>query len=73
MADYRQGRNPIGAMSAEQRAAAIEKAEIQRIRIVELLEERMQDFARLSGKKSLGKRKYRIGKAPNDWKKKNKL
>lgn len=73
MADYRQGRNPIGPMSAEQRAAAIERAEIQRIHIVELLEERMQDFARLSGKKSLGKRKHRVGKAPNDWKKKNKL
>lgn len=73
MADNKYGQRPIGSMSAEQRVAAIERAEIQRLRVIEALEERMQEFAKESGKRALGKRKYRVGKAPNDWKKKNKL
>ena len=73
MADNKYGQKPVRAMSAEQRASAIEKAETERIHIVEKLEEKMREFAKISGKKSLGKRKMRVGKAPNDWKKKNKL
>ena len=64
---------PLGAMSDEQRTTAIEKAEHERLRIVEKLEERMREFARISGRRQLGRRKTRIGRAPNDWKKKNKL
>lgn len=73
MADNKYGNRPIGAMSAEQRAAAIERAEIQRLRVIEAIEEKMREFAKESGRKPLGKRKFRVGKAPNDWKKKNKL
>ncbi len=64
---------PLGAMSDEQRTTAIERAELERIRIVEKLEERMREFAKMSGRGRLGRRKTRVGRAPNDWKKKNKL
>ena len=73
MADYNYSHKPIQAMTQEDRAIAIEKAEAERLRVVEALEEKMREFAKLSGKKALAKRKNPVGKAPNDWKKKNKL
>ena len=73
MAGYNYSHKPIQSMTQEDRAAAIEKTEAARLRVVEALEEKMKEFAKLSGKKALGKRKAPVGKAPNDWKKKNKL
>lgn len=63
----------IRSMTEDERALAIEKAEIKRLQIIESLEEKVSQFAKLSGKGKLGKRKFAIGKGPHDWKKKNKL
>ena len=60
-------------MTEEQNSAAIERAEIERLHVVERLEEKMREFAKISGKPLLAKRKWHVGKAPNDWKKKKKL
>lgn len=73
MADYNYDQKPVSAMTQEQRADAIEKAETERLRIVASLEEKMKEYGKIIGKKSLFKRKGEVGKAPNDWKKKNKL
>ena len=72
MADNRFDR-PIGAMAQEQRSAAIEKAESERLRIISSIEEKMKEFSKATGKRSLAKRKAAVGKAPNDWKKKGNL
>ena len=65
--------NNIRSMTDDDRAHAIEKAELKRLHIVEMLEEKTAEFARLSGKRKLAKRNAAVGKAPQDWKKKNKL
>lgn len=68
MAEY-----DIRSMTPEEREAAIERLELERLSTVSALEKKMQEFAALSGKRVLGKRKSKVGKAPNDYKGKKKL
>lgn len=73
MADNKYGKKSVGGATQEQRMAAIEKAETERLRIIASLEEKMKEYAKATGKKSLTRRKAPVGKAPNDWKKNGKL
>ena len=68
MADYN-----MNAMTDEEREAAIEKLESERLSVVLALESVMKEFARETGRRSLGKRRFKVGKAPNDWRGKKKI
>ncbi|MBQ1260622.1 MAG: hypothetical protein IIX96_01255 [Clostridia bacterium] len=60
---------PLTAMTLSQREAMIVSVETERLGVIEKIEETMREYAKESRKSSLGKRRARVGKALNDFKK----
>ena len=50
------------------RAGMAEKLEKERLEIVKEMEKLMKKYAKATGHRKMGKRQYKVGKAPNDFK-----
>lgn len=50
------------------RAEMAEKLEKERLVLKKEMEKLMKKYARATGNRKLGKRQYKVGKAPNDFK-----
>ena len=50
------------------RAGMAEKLEKERLELVIEMEKLMKKYAKATGDSKLGKRQYKVGKAPNDFK-----
>ena len=61
---------PLRSMTEKDRRRYIEDLEEARAEVVREIEEIMFEAAPLTRKKAMKHRKYKLGKAPNDWKKK---
>ena len=59
-------KKPVREMSEEERALAIERLEILRDEIIYEIEDVMKEASAETGNKKFGKRKFKIGQAPND-------
>lgn len=53
---------------AKGRAATIAQYEIERLELKVEMEKLMVDYAKATGLKKLANRKFKVGKAPNDYK-----
>lgn len=53
---------------AKGRAATIAQYEIERLELKAQMEKVMGDYAKATGLSKLAKRKFKVGKAPNDYK-----
>ena len=49
------------------RAGMAEKLEKERLEVVKEMEKLMKKYAKATGLRKLGQRKYKVGKAPNDY------
>ena len=50
------------------RAGAAKQLEKERFEVIREMEKVMAEYAKLTGDKAYAKRKYKLGKAPNDFK-----
>ena len=50
------------------RAGMAEKLEKERLELKKEMEKLMKKYAKATGLRKLGRRKYKVGKAPNDFK-----
>jgi hypothetical protein len=57
----------VSSMTAEEREEAIISLEKRRLEVSAELEGLMRSYAKLTKKRSLRARKYKLGKAPNDY------
>ena len=57
----------IEAFSSADREEEIVRLELERLKVEGELEETMQKHLRLTGIRLVPKRKYKVGRAPNDW------
>ena len=62
-----EGFAPVESMSEKERADEIARLERERLRINTEIEQVLKNYARESGNKKLRKRRYKIGKSPNDY------
>ena len=60
---------PLRSMTDKDRRRNIENLEQARADVVRQIEEIMLEAAQMTGKKVMKRRKYKLGKAPNDWNK----
>ena len=58
----------VSLLTEDEKAEALQTLEARRYEINEELEKLMSAFARLTKNKKIARRKYRMGKAPNDYK-----
>lgn len=59
-------KKPVKEMSEEERALAIERLEILRDEIIYEIEDIMKEASAETKIKKFGKRRYKLGQAPND-------
>ena len=52
------------------RASVANKIELEKLALKKEIEKLMREYAKISGRKELAQRKFDVGKAPNDWRKK---
>ena len=57
----------IEAFSLADREEEIIRLELERLKVARELEETMQKHSRLTGIRLVPRRKYKVGRAPNDW------
>jgi len=62
---------PLNAMTRQEREQAIEELERARLAKINEIETIMGQLAYMTGKKKLKKRRWKLGTAPNDFKKTN--
>ena len=53
--------------AVQTRAGMAEKLEKERLELKKEMEKLMKKYAKATGLRKLGKRKYKVGKAPNDF------
>ena len=66
--DEKKGKS-VNTMTLSQREAMINSLEAERLDVVGKIEAVMREYAKASKKSSLGKRRGKVGKALNDFKK----
>lgn len=52
------------------RASVANKIELEKLALKKEIEKLMREYAKVSGHKELAERRFEVGKAPNDWRKK---
>ncbi|MCQ2413250.1 MAG: hypothetical protein MJ082_00440 [Clostridia bacterium] len=58
---------PIFSLTEKEREEKIRKLEENRLSLTKEIESLLRDFAKASGEKSVGIRKTKVGRAPNDY------
>lgn len=58
------------SFAVNERSARIDEIEQERMELKEEMEQIMKEYAKITGHKALARRRYKLGAAPNDWRKK---